>query len=697
MRYQILCALFLALSLWGCQNEEQESFSGTEILWDEWGVPHIYSDNNTDLMYAFGWAQMHNHANLILELMAGSRGQGAEFSGASRVQSDMLVHSLRIPEKAAMYLEDQPDDMRAILRGFARGLNDYAEANPDAIADTHKGILPITEADLLGHTLFVVGTRFVGGNELGVVSNWEELGSNAYAVGPSRSASGNAMLVQNPHLPWAGEFTWMEAHLHGPDANLYGATLVGLPGLGIAFNEHLGWSHTNNTIDNADTYVLSLQEGGYLLDGETVPFDVRFKTIQVMQEDGSLAEQELTLLDSRHGPIVKRGEGQALALRLAGMEDAGLMEQWWRMGTSTNFDEFEDAIDEVQIPFFNIMYADQDGNIFYMFNGKVPKRAEDAWNFWRGTVAGDSSNLIWNEYHSYAELPKVKNPEQGWLQNANDPPWTSTIPMALDNDDFPGYMAPTGMAFRPQRSARMLMEDTSITFEELQAYKLSTHMELADRVLDDLFAAAEGSSDSLVNEAISVLQNWDRQGNVDSKGAALFYQWSREMSFWNQETFATSWSEDNPMSTPDGLSDPAAAVETLAAVATQMKEGYGALDVAWGDFYRIKRGDINLPANGADGSVGIFRVTWPGGFQDGQYIVGGGDSWVGVIEFGDEVRAKVLLSYGNASQPDSPHNGDQLQLYSDKEFRDAYFYREQVDAHVKRREVMRDSSMVVEE
>ena len=235
------------------------------------------------------------------------------------------------------------------------------------------------------------------------------------------------------------------------------------------------------------------------------------------------------------------------------------------------------------------------------------------------------------------------------------------------------------------------MEDTSITFEELQAYKLSTRMELADRVLDDLFAAAEGSSDTLVTEAIAVLQNWDRQGNVDSKGAALFFLWAQEMSFWNQQTFATPWDEENPMTTPDGLSNPEGAVATLAGVAAQMKEGYGALDVAWGDAFRIKRGKYDLPANGADGSVGVFRVTWAGGFQDGQYIAGGGDSWVGVIEFGDEVKAKVLLSYGNASQPDSPHNGDQLQLYSDKEFRDAYFYREQVDAHVQRREVMQDS------
>ena len=689
IRYLLFAAAILLI---GCQPSGSDEITGTEILWDEWGVPHIYSDNNEDLMYAYGWAQMHHHANLILELMATSRGQAAEFFGPSRLQNDQLVHSLRIPEKAETYLQQQPADMQAMFTAFAKGLNDYAAAHPEAIKETHRTILPVQPKDLLGHTLFVVGTRFVGGGDLGVVQNWEEAGSNTYAVGPERSASGKAMLVQNPHLPWNNEFTWMEAHLHGPDANLYGATLVGLPGLGIAFNENLGWSHTNNTIDNADTYELTLKEGGYELDGEVVPFDVRFKTIKVLRGD-SLVEEELTLLDSRHGPVVRRGENSALALRLAGMEDAGLMNQWWQMGTADNFAEFEDAIDEVQIPFFNIMYADKEGNIFYMFNGKVPKRSEDEWSFWRGTVPGDRSDLIWSEYHTYDELPKVKNPEQGWLQNANDPPWTSTIPPALDADDYPGYMAPRGMAFRPQRSARMLAEDESITYEELVDYKHSTRMELADRVLDDLFEAADGSDDELVAEAIAVLQNWDRQANTDSKGAVLFYTWARNMQFGNGKAFAEPWSIEEPLQTPDGLADPLTAVAALVRSASQVEEQYGQLDVAWGEVFRLRRSDINLPANGADGSMGVFRVTWPGGYNDGVYTIGGGDSWVSVIEFGEKVRAKVLLSYGNASQEGSPHNGDQLELYSKKELRDAYFYREQVDAHVIRREVLQDDVM----
>ncbi|NRB62511.1 MAG: acylase [Saprospiraceae bacterium] len=694
MKKYFLLTMLLGGLLCGCQTKKSFSPNGTEILWDEWGVPHIYSDNNNDLMYAYGWAQMHNHGNLILELLIKSRGQGAQFFGEEQLTNDMIVHSLRIPEKASAFFENKSDEMKGILSSFAQGANDYAQAYPDKINPNIQAALPITEADLLGHTLFVIGTRFVGGGDLGLVSNWKELGSNTYAVSAERSASGNTMLVQNPHLPWVNEFTWMEAHLHGPDANVYGATLVGLPGLGIAFNEHLGWAHTNNTIDNADTYELTLQDDGYVLDGEVVPFDVRMAKISVKQEDGSLVDQDVPLLDSKHGPVVRKGETKALAIRVAGLENANLMDQWWQMGIASNFEEFEAAIKPVDIPFFNIMYADVEGNIFYMFNGKVPVRSEDAWDFWRGVVPGDRSDLIWQDYHTYDDLPKVKNPEQGWLQNANDPPWTSTIPMALDADDFPGYMAPRSMAFRPQRSARMLMEDDTITFDELVAYKLSTRMELADRILDDLFAAAATNADNTtLNEAIAVLQTWDRQANTDSKGAVLFYSWYRTMQFSNQATFETPWSEEDPMNTPDGLANPEVAVAKLIAAAEQVKQIYGSLDVAWGEAFRLRRGDIDLPANGADGGVGIFRVTWPSGYDNSQYTIGGGDSWVSIIEFGDEIKAKVLLSYGNATQADSPHNGDQLQLYSDKDMRDAYFYRQDVEAHVQRTEVLVNGKM----
>ena len=96
--------------------------------------------------------------------------------------------------------------------------------------------------------------------------------------------------------------------------------------------------------------------------------------------------------------------------------------------------------------------------------------------------------------------------------------------------------------------------------------------------------------------------------------------------------------------------------------------------MAWGTVYRLKSDAIDLPANGGDDFLGVFRVAWGG--QDKRIM--GGDSYVGIIEFGDKVSARVLLSYGNSSENGSPHKGDQLRLFSEKKLRTAAFYKEDV-------------------
>ena len=674
----------LAVLLISCKQEKPEP----KIAWDTYGVPHIYADSAEDLFFLQGWAQMHNHANLILELYGSSRGRGAEYWGESKLQNDQLIHTLGFPELADSWENTQDPELRAIYTAFIKGMNAYADAHPEAIREENKQVLPLSTKDLNMHAMYVVFTRFIGGQDLGRVQQWPDMGSNTYAIGPQRSASGNAMLVQNPHLPWWSEFLFFESQLVLSGKPMYGATLVGFPGIAIGFNEHLGWSHTDNTIDNADTYELELKDGGYLLDGEVTAFETSSKTLRVKQEDGSLAEMELPLLKSKHGPVVRQENGKALALRMVGLDRSDMFLQWWRMINSTNFEEFESALKMAQIPFWNVMYADRYGDIFYLFNGLVPKRTQDDWAYWDRVVPGGKSEDIWTEVHPYSDLPKIKNPENHWLQNANDPPWTSTIPQTLDADDFPGYMAPRYMGFRPQRSARMLLEDESITFEELQDYKLSTRLEFADRILDDLFQAVDsiGTEDALAAKAI--LEQWDRTADADSKGMLLFFNWARKFNPWRNSNYATGWSEEAPDTTPDGLSEPERAVQLLEQSAQEIQQKFGRLDVAWGEYYRINYNGKDLPANGIDGSLGVFRVAWPGGADEDHMYVGGGDSWVGVIEFGEEVQAKVLLSYGNATQEGSPHFGDQLEHFSRKELRDAWFTPKQVDAHMERLELL---------
>jgi acyl-homoserine-lactone acylase len=99
-----------------------------------------------------------------------------------------------------------------------------------------------------------------------------------------------------------------------------------------------------------------------------------------------MADQELTILSTEHGPVIKMGKEKALAIRMPGYDrpNAGL--QWWRMANAKNFNEFEDALKMAQIPFWNVMYADKAGNIFYLFNGLVPKRSSGDWEYWNRVI-----------------------------------------------------------------------------------------------------------------------------------------------------------------------------------------------------------------------------------------------------------------------------------------------------------------------
>lgn len=651
---------------------------GAEISWDSWGVPHIQADNVEALFYAQGWAQMQNHANLILDLYGSARGRGAEYWGIEKLQNDLLIHTMGFSALADEWEKGQDAELKAILQSFVTGMNDFALSHPDQIEEKNKVVLPLTAKDVNMHGMYIVFTLFIGGNDLGRVQQWPDMGSNTYAIAPQRSASGHAMLVQNPHLPWWREFLFFESHLMLQDKNMYGATLVGFPGIAIGFNNHLGWSHTDNTIDNADTYELTLKDDGYLIDNEVHHFEQTQQHLKVRLEGGEFMDTMITVLKTMHGPVVNRTDDKILALRMVGMDRPNMMLQWWRMINSHSFEEFENALKMAQIPFWNVMYADKTGTIFYLFNGLVPKRSEGDWDYWNRIIPEGKSTDIWTEVHSYEDLPKVKNPTTGWLQNSNDPPWTSTIPTVLDPDDYPDYMAPKYMAYRPQRSAHMLMQDESITYEELMAYKLSTRLEFADRILDDLFKAIEVSDSEKARQAMKVLKEWDRSADVDSKGMLLFYMWSRKFNLWQNQNYTTVWKMEDPLSGPDGIADPARAVELLENTVDELQQKFGKLDMEWGDYYRIDYNGKNLPGNGVDGSVGVVRVAWPGRMDEDHMYIGGGDSWVGVIEFGDNVQARVLLSYGNSSEKNSPNNGDQLELFSKKELRVPSFTVEEV-------------------
>jgi acyl-homoserine-lactone acylase len=461
---------------------------------------------------------------------------------------------------------------------------------------------------------------------------------------------------------------------------------VGIPVLAIAFNDDLGWTHTVNTHDGWDAYELTLAGNGYRFDGKVRPFETKTFSLKVKQKDGSLQPQPLVVKSSVHGSIVTEKDGKPIALRVVGLDRPGVLEQWWDMARAKNLIEFQKALQRLQLPMFTVMYADRKGHIMHLFNGHVPVRSQGDFEYWQGIIPGDTSKTLWTKIHPYGDLPRVIDPDSGWLQNANDPPWTTTFPVAIKADNYPPYMAPRGpMSFRAQRSARMLAEDESISFAEMMAYKHSTRMELAERVVDDLIAAARKYGDELARRAADVLEAWDRQANADSRGAVLFASWVEEINL--EQAFSQPWREDSPRTTPNGLVSPHLDVKVLSVAAAKVEKAYGKLDIPWGDVFRVRAGDVDLPANGGADDLGIFRVVNFAPTANGRFTSVHGDSYVAAIEFSQPVRAMALTSYGNATQPGSPHRGDQLQLFSRQELRPVWRSREEITAHLEQRQV----------
>lgn len=660
-----------------------------EILWDRYGVPHVYAKSEADAFRGFGWAQAHSHGNVILRLYGLARGRGAEYWGAEHLADDRWTLSHGIAERAAEWYRLQTPGFRADLDAFAAGINDYAAANPQALDPEVRRVLPVTGTDVIAHAVRLVNYVYIASRQK-TLGEEPAGGSNAWAVAPSRSASGNAMLLANPHLPWApGQYTYYEAQISAPGFSIYGATQVGLPIIRFAFTDKLGFTNTVNTIQGSTSYRLTVRDGGYLFDGKVRPFQTRERDLLVRQPDGTMRTERLTIRSTIHGPAFQVADGSMVAVHVAGLDRPRMLQQYFDMARASGLDEFVAILRRMQIPMFNIVYADRDGHILYMDNGILPRRGQGDFASWSKPVAGDRSDMLVGDIHGYDDLPKVIDPPSGFVQNANDPPWTPTWPQPYRASDFPAYVAPAGpMSMRAQMSVRQLLGNDRLSFDDLVARKHETRALMVGRVLPSLLPAALGSPDPLLREAGAVLAAWDGRFEADSRGALLFETWARLFMgprLAEDSSFSRRWDAAAPIDTPDGIADVALALRQLKQAAETSIADYGALDRPFGEVSRFAVGDVDRPGNGGFGNLGLFRtITW-GPLKNGRRTPVAGETWVALIEFGPKPRAMGVMSYGNSSQPGSPHRGDQVDLISRKQLRTLWTERAQVEANLEAR------------
>jgi acyl-homoserine-lactone acylase len=228
-----------------------------------------------------------------------------------------------------------------------------------------------------------------------------------------------------------------------------------------------------------------------------------------------------------------------------------------------------------------------------------------------------------------------------------------------------------------------------MSFDDVKAGKLSTHVETADQFADDLIAVARKLGTERAKQAAEVLATWDRAADNDSDGTLLFYRFLQAAgtNFRAIGGYAVASDEHRPLDTPRGFANPAKAAALLDAVAGELEKQYGSLHVKWGDVVRLHRGSSDLPGNGAPSIMGAIRTADFSPFVNGRTEINRGDTYYAVIEFSTPVHAEALLGYGNWSKTGSKHVDDQLPLASKKQLRPVWRTRTEIEANLESRKI----------
>jgi acyl-homoserine-lactone acylase len=675
--YSFVCELYAKSPPWQIPSPASKAW----IRRDKYGVPHILAETEEEAAFAHGYAVAEDHFALLARLILRARGEQAAVFGERFLPEDRRIRELGIWQVAHDRFEELPPHMQGILEGYAQGYNLYLSKNQRLAPEW---AVPVTGIDILAHCRAVLLLDFsLDLRPWGKA--FAESGSNMWAIGTERSRSGRGILLANPHLGWSGSNLFHEVQLTVPGRiNVTGATLIGFPVVTIGFNENLGWSHTVNIRDSDDVYELTLSDvdsNKYVYEGRLLPLKPRKFTIRVKTDSG-IETRTYTSFTSHYGPVIRIKGNKGDAYKSANLSLIQFLTQYNLMAKAKNLTEFRAALNMQELPMFNVAYADNRGNIFYLFNGRIPIRPTGF--DWSGRVPGNTSKSEWFAVYPLAELPQVLNPRGGYIQNCNDAPWYANIQQQIERTRFSDYITSNGLGFRGQISLQMIEEDKEINLEEVKSYKHNERLLVADRLKAELIEVAKtrSSKEAEISEAIQVLQNWNNQVTRESRGSVLFLRWWQEYSRIASGVFKIRWTPESPLTTPVGLGDPDQAITALIRAAAAMKKEYGTLSLPWGEVYRLRRGILDVPIGGAN--VGCLRTISYSRDKDGKWIAVGGDSYVLAVEFTDPPTAFSITAYSQSSNPESSHYADQSSLFAQEGYKPVWFTEQDIQKNLER-------------
>lgn len=655
------------------------------IIRDKWGIPHIMAKTDAEVAYGFAWATAEDDFHSMQITLLPTKGLLGLAIGKEGAFLDVAAHLLDIHQIVEeKYEQDLTPEFRKVLEGYAEGINAYAKTHPDEVMV--KKAFPITGRDIIkGYVMGMsqmAGTdralrQILGGKiEAGAFkaslpepenATLPNKGSNGIAVSGRKTADGKTYLAINSHQPLEGPTSWYEAHLMSEEGwNIIGAAFPGGVSIFVGANEYLGWAHTVNYPDLADIYELKMHPTEAL----TYRFDGKWEKLRPYHTKARIKALGFLKIGlkqkfykSKYGVTFETDNG-FFSLRHPANRDIKAAEQWYRMNKAQNFEQFRDAIKIQGLTSFNIVYADRDDHIYYVSNGRFPKR--DPYYKWDEVLPGDTSATLWqDDIYPMDSLPHVIDPPSGFVYNCNQTPFLASGPNDHPRyEDVPktmGFQKPTQDNNRSTRIQNLMKEfdDKKMTYEDFKRVKFDRAYHKPLKAFPKLEAIfhLDANKYSEVAESIQLLSNWDRVTSPNSEAASIFILSLNEVS---RKVGRNSLREG------DELTDQKL-VAAIKNAETHLLTHFGKKKVPLGELQRHTRGNVSLPLGGGPDVLAAIGTRTQ---ENGRLRARAGESYISLVRFSDEgPEIESINAYGTSAHPDSPHYTDQMEMYTKQQLR----------------------------
>ncbi|MDT9599084.1 penicillin acylase family protein [Sphingosinicella rhizophila] len=680
------------------------------IVRDDWGIAHVSGKSDADAVFGMIYAQAEDDFNRIETNYLVSLGRLAEAEGEKAIWQDLRAKLYMQPEALEARYAASPEWLKRLMNAWADGLNFYLASHqavrprvitrfePWMALSFSEGSIggDIENIDLAGLESFYSNTRLA--RVAKTPAGREPSGSNGFAIAPSNSVSGQALLLINPHTSF---FFRSELQMTSEEGlNAYGAATWGQFFIYQGFNADAGWMHTTSGVDVVDEFAETIVRRGdrlfYRYGREERPVQTATVSVRYRTGDGGMASRSFQTYRTHHGPIIRSEGGKWIAFAMMHKPVEALQQSFLRT-KARDYASFLKVAELKANSSNNSIFADSSGNIAYLHPQFIPVR-DDRFDY-RRPVDGSDPATDWRGLHALADAPHLLNPPGGWIQNTNNWPYSAAGRHSPKRDRFPRYMDRFGENPRGLHALMVLEGRKDFTLERLRAAAYDSYMPAFAHLVPGLVEAWDGApaSNPLKRDLaapVAALRTWDFRWAKESVPTSLAVFWGDEM--WR--TAAGAQWEEGLLSYEKMDKAPATQkLEALAASVKRLKQDFGRWDIAWGEINRFQRltGAIVQPFADAAPSiaVGFPSARWGTLASFGakaypgtkRWYGTGGNSFVAVVEFGDRVRARAVTAGGESGDPRSPHFNDQAQRYADGDLREIHYYPDQLVGRTERR------------